>query len=295
MIRNVDTQADVAAHAVEALLGVILAEGRKPVEATDMPDALAVHDLRKTFKRWRALLRLIAPTVGAEADALRVEARDLGREIASARDSRAMLEALADLGSAALSPRSRASITERLSQIGADAEAASLTPALKARVSGALARAAAAVERWPLERLDRAETTRQLAVAYKRAAAAIPKDWPDASPEALHRFRQRIVEHRYQLEVVETVWPRLIRLWIAEAQRLRDRLGAHQDLVLLGHLTEPHQPLARWRSRLAPEIAARRAEHVEAARRLAGRLFAERPKAFRQRLDALWKHRLAWP
>ncbi len=40
MIRNVDTQADVAAHAVEALLGVILAEGRKPVEATDMPDGL---------------------------------------------------------------------------------------------------------------------------------------------------------------------------------------------------------------------------------------------------------------
>jgi CHAD domain-containing protein len=293
MIHKIETRADVAGHAVETLLGVILAEGRKPVEALDMPDALAVHDLRKTFKRWRALLRLIAPTVGAEADALRLEARDLGREIASARDSRAMLEALADLGTDALSTRIRASITERLGRIGADAEAASLTPALKGRVGEALARAAGAVERWPLERLDRAETTRQLAAAYRRAAAAIPKDWPDASPEALHRLRQRVVEHRYQMEVVETVWPRLVRLWITEAQRLRDRLGAHQDLVLLGRLTEPHQPLAPWRSRLTPAIAARRAEHAEAARRLTGRLFAERPKAFRRRLDALWKHRLA--
>lgn len=292
MARITDASADIAAHTFEALLGNVLAEGRKPVEAADIPDAEAVHDLRKAFKRWRALLRLITPAIGAEADALRLEARDLAREMATARDSRAMLEALSDLGEEALSPRSRASITERLARIGAHAEAASLTPALKARVGEALARAATAVQRWPLERLDRAETTRQLAAAYRRAAAAIPKDWPNAGPEALHRFRQRVVEHRYQMEVVETVWPRLMRLWIAEAQRLRDRLGAHQDLVLLGRLTEPHGPLAPWRSRLTPLIAARQSNHVDAARRLAGRLFAERPRAFRRRLDALWRHRL---
>ena len=51
----------------------------------------------------------------------------------------------------------------------------------------------------------------------------------------------------------------------------------------------PHGLLAPWRSRLTPLILARRAEHARAAQRIAGRLFAERPRAFRKRIEALWK------
>jgi hypothetical protein len=70
---------------------------------------------------------------------------------------------------------------------------------------------------------------------------------------------------------------------------LRERLGTHQDLAVLAALTAPHQPLAPWRSRLVPLIAARKAVHAAAAARIAGRLFAEKPKAFRRRLMALWE------
>jgi hypothetical protein len=75
---------------------------------------------------------------------------------------------------------------------------------------------------------------------------------------------------------------------VAEAQRLRERLGAHQDLVVLAGMTAPRQPLARWRAKLVPLIEERKARHVRAARRLAGRVYAEKPKAFRARLQALW-------
>jgi len=293
MSRHPDPSPDLASRALAALLRDILASGRKPLDAPDMTDAVAVHDLRKAFKRWRAILRLIARAVGEEAEALRVEARELARQLATARDGRAALEAFADLGDdiKTLSPRTRATIAERLARIGASAEAATLTPDLKAQVGAALARAAEAVERWPIDRFDGAEATKRLTATYRRLCAAIPEDWSAARPEALHRFRRRVVEHRYQMELVAAVWPRLIRLWISEAQRLRDRLGAHQDLVLLQRLTAPHQPLAPWRSRLAPLIAARQAAHVATAKRLAGRLLAETPKAFRRRLAALWKHR----
>jgi len=42
-------------------------------------------------------------------------------------------------------------------------------------------------------------------------------------------------------------------------------------------------------------IAQRQAAHAAAAQRLAGRLFAEKPKAFRDRLAALWKNRIEAP
>jgi CHAD domain-containing protein len=204
-----------------------------------------------------------------------------------------VLEALADLGDDLpdLSVRSRAAIAERLAQLGASAEAASLTPKRKARIDEMWTRASAAIERWPIQRFDRMEAARQLTATYRRVRAAIPQHWSTASPEALHRLRQRVVEHRYQMELVESLWPKLMRVWTAEAQRLRDRLGAHQDLVVLWRLTEPHEPLARWRSRLASPISERQAVHVATARRLTGRLFAEKPKAFRQRLTSLWEHR----
>ena len=91
------------------------------------------------------------------------------------------------------------------------------------------------------------------------------------------------------MELVEPSWPRFGKLWVAEAQRLRERLGSHQDLVVLGRLTAPHQLLAPWRSRVTPLIDERKAAHVAAARRLAARLFAERPNAFRCRIEALWR------
>jgi hypothetical protein len=57
---------------------------------------------------------------------------------------------------------------------------------------------------------------------------------------------------------------------------------------VLARYAEPHQPLARWRSRLHSVISQRQAQHVGSAQRIAARLFAERSKAFRKRLEALW-------
>lgn len=293
MVHKDAPRPDIATRTLADLLRDIVASGRKPIEAPDISDAVAVHDLRKAFKRWRAIMRLIAPTVGDEAEEMRITARDRAREIAAARDIRAAQEALDDLGDDAphLPARSRAAIAERLAQLGASAEAVSLTPERKARIGEMWTQAAAAVERWPLQSFDRAEAAQQLAASYRRVCAAMPEDWSEVSPEALHRLRQRVVAHRYQLELAEPLWPKLMRLWVSEAQRLRDRLGAHQDLVILQRMTEAHQPLARWRSQLAPLIVERRAAHVKGAKRLAGRLFAEKSKAFRQRLASLWEHR----
>jgi len=93
------------------------------------------------------------------------------------------------------------------------------------------------------------------------------------------------------MELIEPLWPRVTRAWSEEAQRLRNQLGACQDLSVLTGFVAPRQPLAAWRSRLTPLIAARRERHLKNAARLAGRLFAEKPKAFRRRIAALWRAR----
>ena len=280
--------------ALIAIAHDILGEGRAALAAVERADtASAVHDYRKAMKRWRAYLRLVEPFLPPEERWLRVRARDLARQLASARDNQAALDALADLekSEVGLSKTSFVTMRGRIEPAKEAAEASALTPQLREQLDVALAGAGHAVDAWTLQEVSFHELAGELARYYRRARDAFPAEWAEAGGEQLHEVRRCVVIHRYQMELVELLWPRLGKLWVAEAQRLRDRLGAHQDLVVLGALTAPHQPLAPWRSRIVPLIERRRAAHAAAAQRLAGRLFAEKPKAFRRRLVALWDSR----
>jgi CHAD domain-containing protein len=276
----------------EALRGVardILAEARTAIEDQARSDAEAVHDFRRAMKRWRALLRLLEPAVGEEARRLRDEARDLARALTGARDAQSALDALADLEKhgLALSARSISGLRRRIETIRRSAET-SLNGEMRPRLGDALDQASAVVERWPLHTLTFDDVADQLTRFYREARRRVPADWPAADAEDLHELRKWVVIHRYQIDIIEPLWPRFVKMWSGEAQRLRDRLGKHQDLLMLASLTAPHQPLARWRARLAGAIAARRAAHVAAAAGIAGRIFVEKPNALRRRLSAMW-------
>jgi len=220
----------------------------------------------------------------------RQEARGHARSLSRARDGQSALNAFDDLKTLALSERSMATIRSRIETIRSSEEETILTPELRATVIAWLDAATAAVEQWPLDPFDFSSIAAQLAEGYRQARRRIPEDWSQVSAEDLHHLRQRVVDHRYQMELVEPLWPRHGRMWTEEAERLRDRLGRCQDLEILKRLMEPHQALAHWRSRLTPACDERRTELAHRAARIALRLFAEKPKAFRHRLETLWEH-----
>ena len=271
----------------------ILAAARRALEDPALSDAQRVHELRKAFKRWRAFLRLLTGPIGAPAKAHRREARALMRRLSGARDAQAALDAIDDLvrAGSTLPRRTEQTVRARLTAMRDAAESASLTPELRANLADYLARAGTMLESWPLAEIAFGAVAAALAVTYRRARRLRPDDWQDAEPAHLHELRRRVVEHRHQMELIEPLRPRVTKAWAQEAQRLRNRLGACQDLSVLSGYLAPRQPLASWRSRFAPLIAARRERHLKSAARLAGRLFAEKPKAFRRRIAALWTAR----
>jgi CHAD domain-containing protein len=278
-------------EALRAVARDILAEARAAIEDPAHSDAVAVHEFRRSMKRWRALLRMLEPFLEDDGRRLRIEARDLARSLGGARDGQSALDALDDLAKHGLtfSARSLATMRGRIQALRQTAETAVLNADMRLRLTGTLAQADAAVERWPLHTLNFADVADRLVLGFRDGRRALPRSWSDCDPEDLHELRKRIVNHRYQMEIVAPLWPRFGRVWVAEAQRLRDRLGRHQDLTLLTRLMEPHAPLAPWRSRLTPAVAQRMRDHVAAARRIASRLFVEKPGAFRRRLDVIWE------
>jgi CHAD domain-containing protein len=273
----------------------IIAEARRALADPELTDAEAVHEVRKALKRWRALLRLLARPLGEQADRMRSEARELMRALSSARDAQSSLDALNDLRKADVpfSATSMDTIHERLADLKDTAEQTGFSRGMRERLSRYLDYATLSLERWPLKAIDFDTVADGLNSTYRRARQLLPDNWPETDAEHLHDLRRRVVEHRHQMDLMEPLWPRLGQVWAEEAQRLRNRLGACQDLAVLKSLTGPHRPLAHWRTKLAPVIETRRAAHLKAAARLAGRLFAEKPKAFRRRIAALWSARQA--
>jgi CHAD domain-containing protein len=258
--------------------------------ADPQSEAEAIHDFRRAAKRWRSFLRLIEPFAGESVVELRRLARDVAQSLDTARDAQAALDALADLSEdyATLSPRSLATVTKRLETLRASAEQATLTATIRDSLAQMQSRSLAALDQWGLERMTFHDIAISLRRGYRRALNAIPRDWSATTTEDLHELRSRVVVHRYQMELVEPLWPRLGKVWVGETQRLRERLGKNQDLAVLRKLMGAGQPLTRWNKLLTPAIEARQRDHIETAMRQARRIFAERPRDFQRRLEAMW-------
>jgi CHAD domain-containing protein len=277
--------------ALRAIASTILAKARTALTDPERSSEAAVHDFRRAMKQWRALMRLLEPFI-PDAETWRRQARDHARSLAHARDGAAALNAfdgLNDKGILLLSKRSHETVRGRIEALRGNEEQAVLTPDLRESILVWLDAAATSIESWPLDPFDFSAIAAQLADSYRSARRRIPADWAAADAVDLHTLRQRVVELRYQMELVEPLWPRFGRMWTEEAERLRERLGRCQDLEVLRALTAPHQPLAHWRSRLTPACTERSTALAQRAARIAHRLFAEKPKAFRKRLEALWE------
>src|SRR5258707_2237279 len=123
----------------EALCAVardILGEARAALDDPARSDAVAAHDYRKAMKRWRALLRLLEPYLGEDGNRLRIEARELARGLAGARDVQAVLDALSDVEKADgdLSPTSLATMRRRIVAIQQAAETTTPTGTMPGRL-----------------------------------------------------------------------------------------------------------------------------------------------------------------
>src|SRR5262249_10511000 len=130
-----------------------------------------------------------------------------------------------------------------------------------------------------------------LTVFYRRGGAGVSKHWAKKKPQGRPRVRQRGGGARYPMGLCAPPLAEGLRGWGFRGQPRGGRPRRPPAPLLFQRRAGPHQPLARWRSQLAPLIAERQAAHVGAAKRLTGRLFAEKSKAFRQRLASLWEHR----
>jgi CHAD domain-containing protein len=258
--------------------------------------AEAIHAARKDMKKLRAVLRLVREGLGEETfGAENRRYREAGRLLAASRDAEVKVETLA-----ALEERFGGEMPQgaaRAWRVALEGERDEVAGAAEGEVGPRLeqARAAldagiAAIPSWPLEGGSWELIEPGLLRSYRRGRREWKRTRSRASAESVHEWRKRVKDLTYQLRIVRKAWPETIDEMASRAHELADLLGDHHDLtVLAADLRE--RPEIEGRAALAAPIERRQDELLGEALELGGRLFAEKPSAFRARMRAYW---LAW-
>lgn len=260
----------------------------------------AVHDARKNFKRLRALLRLVRPALGRKRfDRENAVFRDAGRALSAVRDAQVLVvtfEKLLEPTSARTQIHSDGALRVR-NELAHDLAAVEQIVSLPSRVPPILAELRAArarlAEDWPLAGEHWRHVGDGLRATYRQGRRAVARlhDRPD-SDAGWHDLRKRVKDLGYQLRALRPLWPGALKSLGAELNALAEALGEDHDLVVLrARLLDNPEPWAPPPdlTALAAVIDTRRAALQRQARRLAGRIYLEKPGTFEERLRDLWE------
>ena len=260
-------------HAIDELRG-----------KTDSTPVEAVHEARKDMKKLRALLRLARGELGGQVYARENACfRDAARELAGARDADVMLETLDALtylpaGDAwALRKRIQA---DREQNGGGDDRQIAAESAL-----AILKEARRRVSDWPHERDSFDALAKGLEKTYGRGRREFEVAVEDPTVEALHQWRKRVKYLWYHHTLLRSAWPAVMSVAGEEAHVLSDLLGDDHDLAVLAAWVEENADAGPAFSKA---VDRRRGELQAEAFALGARVYAEKPKAFRNRMQRLW-------
>ena len=252
-----------------------------PAPGEEAPER--VHDVRKTLKEARAIARIFLHCVGEPARVTIAALAATRRQTGRARDLDVMAVRLKRLAPPPeiSGPLNAAIAREREAALRARRGLGARAP--RARL-GAIAKR---LEGWDLCTVGRDEIVAAVARTYRQAQRRGRLGFESDDPAALHAFRARVVDLRYQLALLSCAWPEALNAQAEGLVELREALGDHHDLhVLAGFAAKRGELKPQALEALAARVAGKQKKLRRRAKAEFDRLFAETPEAFAARLAA---------
>ncbi len=256
--------------------------------------AKSIHDTRKRLKRGRAALRLVRAAIGSgryhrENAAL----RDAARPLTEVRDADALATTIEKfVANGDLDHASSAAISQWIRDRQRDVRQRvraenSVTPARKS-LQAALKR----IKKAPTKHDGWSVLETGLARVYRSAREAFAETKTHPTTQNFHEWRKQTKYLRYQLEMMQLIWPAALKGMANEFHQLADLLGDEHDLVVLRERlrqeTSAHSGPPALEA-LVERIDRRQRELEDEALMLGQRLYADKPKLFTRQLRRHWR------
>lgn len=254
------------------------------------------HEIRKSMKRLRALLRLMRDGLQVrDFQTLNRECRDIARALANRRDSDVRRETLTSLLKKSDPPVGAAlkkllSVPERPAGIrGRDGEKHSAVKPSR-DVTARLRALSNRVDELKIKApFDALESGLRSAVRKVREARATARE--ERTGDAFHELRKTIQVHQRHLQLLNSAGPELLKSRIKAVRDLAQDLGREHDLTaLLVWLAEKEQELSRNEAKLIVRMC-RREQNKLRQQALADcrGLFSMKPKAYARTMVKAWR------
>ena len=193
-----------------------------------------VHEIRKSCKKIRGLLRLVRPALASYADE-NAAFRDIARAISTLRDATVLTDSYDAIMAAygdQVDRRALGVIRRRLTLMRKERAAEHDATALLAQCREQLSQAGERAHTWRLDDDGFIAIAGGLKQTYRRARKAMRKAEKTPTPEHFHDWRKRCKYHWYHARLLQPIWPGPMKAHIACAHELGDVLGEHHDLTV---------------------------------------------------------------
>lgn len=229
----------VAGEQVDRALAAIAAARTDPAY-----EARSVHEVRKSCKKLRALVRLVRPSLAGhrEADALFAE---LAGGLAGSRDAHIVLTSFDRMTDRARGrdvpaglPALRAALEARLGAAGTpDVPGERAVRVALEQAGDRLAESHRRIARWHLSHEGWDALGKGVERTLVKARRAHARLAAEPAPEARHELRKRLKYNWYHTRLLVPLWPGALRARAACLSQVADDLGEHHDLfVMCGHV-----------------------------------------------------------
>jgi CHAD domain-containing protein len=288
---------DVSLHADEPLGAGVLRVAENLIDSiTDsreppkQEEGEYIHNVRTTIKRLRALLRLIRPVVGETFFNLEnARLRKAGQRFAVARDVEVARQTLKTLPVSG-EPEKQAVAAALAGLENKTQPGTGLGEALR-EIREDLEQTKGNLQRLPLVNGEWEVVEPGLEDVYRQSRKRMNRALQDGGDEAFHKWRIRVKNLLYELELLEPVWPKRMDKVTSRLSKLQDKIGRDHDMVVLKALLQ--KTPERFGGTEAVERVIRSLEGKSrklrhAAEPIGEKIFARKPRRFVRKLGRHW-------
>jgi len=267
-------------------------EGLRSVGSSD-DVATSIHTVRKDLKKVRSVTRMVRDEIGKKEyktiDGLFGGAAD---QLSGSRDAEVKVQTLESMledhaDARAVGQKWLLDLKRERDQAKADTQAADAEWVDEAVAKVELARVI--IEGWSLKLGPDDLIDEGLIDGYRRGRKAMWKAEENTTPKNLHAWRKRSKDLWYQLRVLSKTWPDVVGLMAEEAHALTDLLGDRHDFDVLSDDLAGRDVSNGDREILKGAIKDFKRELAEDAFELGEKIYTEKPKDLKRRMNRYWK------
>lgn len=200
----------------------------------------SIHEIRKSFKRIRAVLRMIRDGIGYSTYYREnIFYRDLSKRFSEIRDYEVLnnsLEGLNNNHGAELEMIRVEKVREYLkNERDRLFEGLMVEEDLFKKVSASLISGKERIHNFVLDNLEFETCSFGIRRLYKRGVKLKSESGTNGSLETVHRFRKTSKYLQYLMQMLIPLYPELLGAYVKSLKKLTDALGVYRDLGLLDH------------------------------------------------------------